>query len=51
MKAGKGAQYPQMEQIPAFGKLAPDTLTPQASLKVIDQAKGEVAEVIRLLAG
>jgi HD-like signal output (HDOD) protein len=49
MKAGKGAQYPQMEQIPAFGKLAPDTLTPQASLKVIDQAKGEVAEVIRLL--
>jgi HD-like signal output (HDOD) protein len=51
MKAGKGAQYPQMEQIPAFAKLAPDTLTPQASLKVIDQAKGEVAEMIRLLAG
>lgn len=49
MKAGRGAQYPQMEQIPAFAKLAPDTLTPQASLKVIDQAKGEVAEVIRLL--
>lgn len=51
MKAGRGAQYPQMEEIPAFAKLAPDTLTPQASLKVIDQAKGEVAEVIRLLAG
>lgn len=49
MKAGKGADYPQMEQVPAFAKLAPDSLTPQASLKVIDQAKGEVAEVIRLL--
>ncbi|MGE0372223.1 MAG: HDOD domain-containing protein [Gammaproteobacteria bacterium] len=49
MKAGKGADYPQMEQVPAFAKLAPETLTPQASLKVIDQAKGEVAEMVRLL--
>ncbi len=49
MKAGKGAHYPQMEHLPAFAKLAPDTLSPQASLKVIDEAKGEVAEVIRLL--
>lgn len=49
MKAGKGANYPQMEHLPAFSKLAPETLSPQASLKVIDDAKGEVAEVIRLL--
>lgn len=49
LKAGRGADYPPMEQLPAFAKLAPEALTPQASLRVIDQAKGEVAEVIRLL--
>lgn len=49
LKAGKAADYPPMERLPAFAKLAPQTLTPQSSLQVIDQARGEVAEVIRLL--
>jgi HD-like signal output (HDOD) protein len=49
MKAGKGADYPPMEQLPAFAKLTP-ALTPQDSLRIIDQAKGEMTEIIRLLA-
>ncbi|MCC6301253.1 MAG: HDOD domain-containing protein [Gammaproteobacteria bacterium] len=49
LKAGRGAEYPQMERLPACAKLAPEALTPQTSLRILDQAKGEVAEMIRLL--
>ncbi len=50
--AGKPSarQYPQLDEVPAFSKLALGQLTPELSIKVLEQAKEQVEETINLLA-
>ncbi len=49
MKAGKAARHPPIDEIPACRKFSSDVLTPQASLKVLDQANDQIGEILRLL--
>lgn len=49
MKSGKVSRHPPIEEIPAYRKLSPDVLTPQNSLKILDQAADQVGEIIRML--
>lgn len=50
MKAGRVSEHPPFDRIPAYRKLSPDILTPQGSLKILDQAKDQLGEVLQLLA-
>lgn len=49
MQNDSTGQYPDMETLPAFAKLAPDKLDSKTRLKVLDAAKAQVNEAIRLL--
>lgn len=42
---------PHLGEVPAFCKIAHGELTPEMSMHLLDQAKGQVAEVKRLLLG
>ncbi len=49
MKTGKVSRHPPIEEIPAYRKMSPDILTPQTSLKILDQAGDQVDEIVRML--
>lgn len=44
------AEYPTLDEVPAFTKLALGQLTPELSIKVLEQAKEQIEETINLLA-
>lgn len=50
MKAGRAGDHPPLQQIPAWQKLNTDQLTPQTSLKILDEAKQRFGEIVKLLA-
>lgn len=50
MKSGRSSDHPPFDMIPAYGKLGPDALTPQTSIRIIDEAREQVGELIKLLA-
>ena len=47
----KMSSAPSIGSVPAFKRLKLDTLTPKMSLKILDQAKDEIAEARALLSG
>lgn len=47
----KAADHPQIDQIPAYNKLPLGRLGPRMTIKVLEEAKGEIAEIQRLLQG
>ncbi len=46
----ESTNYPKLDEVPAFTKLALGQLTPELSIKVLEQAKEQVEETINLLA-
>lgn len=46
----EAAETPRLDEVPAFTKLALGQLTPELSIKVLEQAKEQVEETIKLLA-
>jgi HD-like signal output (HDOD) protein len=44
------SSFPKLDEVPAFTKLALGQLTPELSIKVLEQAKEQVEETINLLA-
>ena len=46
----KTKDTPRLDEVPAFTKLALGNLTPELSVKVLEQAKEQINETISLLA-
>lgn len=46
----KAGSHPSLDEVPAFTKLALGQLTPELSIKVLEQAKEQIEETINLLA-
>lgn len=46
----ESSEIPKLDEVPAFSKLALGQLTPQLSVKVLEQAKEQVEETMNLLA-
>jgi len=49
-KNTKSDNLPRLDEVPAFSKLALGQLTPELSIKVLEQAKEQVKETLNLLA-
>lgn len=47
----RSKDLPPLTEVPAFRKIARGKLTPELSMRLLDQAKGQVAEVKQLLLG
>jgi hypothetical protein len=45
------AEAPSIDKVPAFKRLGLSQLTPKMSLKILDEAKEEIAEARALLTG
>ncbi len=46
----KSADIPRLDEVPAFTKLALGQLSPEFSIKVLEQAKEQIEETMSLLA-